>query len=182
MSVLAELPGVRDRLPRPSPADKAVTQQVVRRVRCTVLGKVARGRHRDLAHIAAERHRDHVALDRLADADADVLTSAHEIDELIVHRDVEYDVGTGGMEGSQYGPDETIRGCPEAVHPDGAGWTASATTHSVESLIDAVEGGPQLIEQRRPRISRRHAPGGPMKQARAHTLLDPAHPLAQRGW
>ena len=59
--------------------------------------------------------------------------------------------------------------------------TASGNAHPVESPIDAVEGGPQLVEQRRPPHQSATRCWWSDEACSRNTLLDPTHPSAQRG-
>ena len=72
-----------------------MVDEIARMLRPAVSGEIGGRSHRELAQVRAEAHRDHVALDHLADADRRVEAAGNDIDHLVVDGDVEHDIGIG---------------------------------------------------------------------------------------
>ena len=84
-------------------------------------GQIVRRGNRDLTQVRTEFDGDHVLLDDFADADCGVIAARHDIHDLIVQREIEYDLGVCLMKESQERSQVQVRGRPEAMNANDAG-------------------------------------------------------------
>ena len=147
LAVFQKLPPVRCLVPRPAPADAAVGCKVMRMPRRAASGKIVRRGDRDLAQVRTESDGDHVLLDDFADADRGVIAARHDIHDLIVEREVEYDVGVRLMKGSQQRPQAQVRGRPEAMNANDAGRARAQLARLSDRDTQFLERRPDPLEQ-----------------------------------
>jgi hypothetical protein len=174
-----ELPLVGCLVTGPAPADALVGCEVARMIGGAAPGEIVRRGDDDLTQIWTELDGDHILLDDLADADRSIVAAGHEIHDLIVQRDVEHDIGVRVMERSQVGPQEQLRGGPEAVNPNDAGRASAELPCLSDRGSKLLDRGPDPLKQLVAGLGQGNPPSGAMEETDADPLLEPANQLAQ---
>ena len=103
-------PGVQAAHGRLAQVDAAMLREVLRRHRAGMRGEIG-GRADDRhAHIGSDADRHHVLGDAFAEADAGVVTLFDNIGESCLDVQFDMDVGIGGQQSFERGPENVMRG------------------------------------------------------------------------
>ena len=136
------------------------------------------GHHR--AQRSAQRQRDHVACQPLAEADAGIDAIGDQVGERIVGDQVERDVGIGAQEVRQHRREQLVEQAVRRGDAQGTGRVVAVLAQRFHRAVDLGQRGADAFEELPARLGQAHLARAPLQQARAHALFQLAHRLAQR--
>ena len=132
------------------------------------------------ALIRRDAHRDHVALDELAELEARVEALGDDVDAVVADADVHRDLGMRARERAELRRQHERGGHGRGHEADAAGRPVAQAGELVERFADVPEGGLQAREQGVAGLGRGDAARRPRQQPHAEPFLEPADRLAQR--
>ena len=137
---------------------------------------------RDGCHsdFGSDPHRDHVAGNTLAHADARVEALTDDVAQSVVDDQIDMDVGVFGQEIGKRWPQDSLGGMIHGSEADRPCWLVPKFRKRCKPglylLHMRTDGRYQLLS----RLSRRDAAGGARKQPNTQTFFEGPHGLAQR--
>jgi hypothetical protein len=178
--VLFELPGVEAAERLQPQLDAGMRGQVVRLSRPAGPREIGRRARHQHPLVRADADRDHVALEALAEPDAGVEALLDDVDELLLHRDLDLDVGMVGHQPGELRIKDVARRVAVRADPDRPGGTGAQRGQTFEACLDLVQRRPQGGGELLAGVRRRDAAGGAGQQAQVEPLLEPLDRVAER--
>ncbi len=175
-----ELPGIEAAQGGQAQVDAAMAGQFLRGARAAGLGEIAGCCHHQHPHFRADRHRDHVLVDDVAQPHAGVEFLGDDVDQPIVGLDLQPDVRIAGERAAQPGPEHGLEREFVGGDADIAGGPLAQVVERRDMRLDLVEMEGDGAQHPLAGLGGGDAARGAVEQPHAQPLLKPAHAVAER--
>ena len=145
-------------------------------------GDVFRRCDGNLAHVAAKFHTDHILFQNLTQGESDVEAARNQVDDCVVHQDIELDVRIGGMESGEDRRNIDPEGMPQATDSHDPGRPIPEMPDIGKRRIEFGKSGPDAEQQALPGFCQGDATGRAMDETNSKPLFERANDLAERRW
>ena len=134
------------------------------------------------ANVRSDAHRDHVALQALAEPHAGIETALDDIGETILDADLQHDVGIGRRQGAEPWRQHQMRSRARHAEPQIAGRPVARLDRRFQRQVDLGQRRTQPLQQLRAFLGRRDAAGAARQEPHAKPRLQAGHRVADRRW
>ncbi len=142
--------------------------------------QIGRSADDEPADVAGEALGHHVLGDGSAVADARVVAAVDDVDHAVAYRQFDLDVGVALEECRHHRAHKVVGGFGGHAQANAAHRCVAEQVHDIQRLADLLEGPGDRSLQRLACRGQGDAAAGPVQQAHAQTLLEPAQRVAQR--
>ena len=133
------------------------------------------------ALLARDAHRRHVAVEELAEVDARIVATRHEVAARVVFAgDVEHDVRVGARERRQFRTQQRRQHNRRRDQTDEAGRPLAELTNVEQRRVDISQSGTERGKKPLARLRHRDRPRRPCQEANAQALLEGLHCVTHR--
>ena len=143
-------------------------------------GEIARRSDSGHAHVGTDPHRDHVLRDGLAEPHARIEPLRDDVDKSRVHAELDLNVGIGGQQLGERGPDDGLSSVDACRDADRARRLVAQLVERGELRFDAVEIRTNRAEQPFSRVRRNNASRRARQQPKSEPFFQLADCVAER--
>ena len=130
--------------------------------------------------VRPDAHRDHVALQALAEPHAGIEAAFDHIGEAILDDDLQHDVGIGRSKGAEPWRQRQMRGGARHGQPQVPGRPVARLDRRLQRQVDLGQRRPQPLQQLRALLGRRDAARAARQEPHAEPCLQAGHRMADR--